>query len=234
MEQFESLVIETPVDKPMVWWRYVDDTPAWEAVILAGNLNAKHPSWNSRLTNASGTCVRRFADDFHLPVNAIAETTIFPHNGQPDALDIVVMKDVAQFHQLTVLNELSSNHNPVLLQLEQAARIRRCRGPLSRTNIGPITAIGGLIQLEAAVRQVTERVSDSLGYATTTSRAIDDKAFILRAVQDMIREKNRLRRRWQRTLKPALKAEYNQMARRTKVALDEFRNKRWDDFITQA
>ncbi|GJQ65647.1 hypothetical protein Trydic_g7737 [Trypoxylus dichotomus] len=89
------------------------------AVILAGDINAKHPSWNSRLTNASGAYLRRFADDFHLLVNATIESVIFSHNGQPDILDIVGMKDVAQFHQLTVLNELSSDHNPVLLQLGQ-------------------------------------------------------------------------------------------------------------------
>ncbi|GJQ70116.1 hypothetical protein Trydic_g22587 [Trypoxylus dichotomus] len=75
-----------------------------------------------QLTNASGTCLRRFADDFHLLEDAAAEPTIFPHNGQPDVLDIVVVKDVAQFHQLTILNELSSYHNPVLLQLGQATR----------------------------------------------------------------------------------------------------------------
>ncbi|GJQ65643.1 hypothetical protein Trydic_g7733 [Trypoxylus dichotomus] len=50
------------------------------AVILASDLNAKHPSWNWRVTNASGNCLRRFADDFHLLVDAIAEPTIFPHN----------------------------------------------------------------------------------------------------------------------------------------------------------
>ncbi|GJQ70734.1 hypothetical protein Trydic_g667 [Trypoxylus dichotomus] len=91
------------------------------AVVLAGDLNAKHLSWNSRWTNATCTCLRRFADDLHLLVDATAEPTIFPHNGPPDILDIMVMKDVAQFRQLTVLNELSSAHNPVLLQLGQAA-----------------------------------------------------------------------------------------------------------------
>ncbi|GJQ65052.1 hypothetical protein Trydic_g7205 [Trypoxylus dichotomus] len=57
------------------------------AAILASDLNTKHPSWNPRLTNASDTCLRRLADDFHLLVDATVEPTIFPHNGQPDVLD---------------------------------------------------------------------------------------------------------------------------------------------------
>ncbi|GJQ66242.1 hypothetical protein Trydic_g4296 [Trypoxylus dichotomus] len=101
-------------------------------------------------------------------------------------------------------------------------------------HIGPITAIGGPIELEAAVSQITERVSDSVGYATNTSLAVDDRAFIPREVRDLIREKNGLRTQWQRTLNSASKAEYNRMARRTKVALDEFRNNRWGDFMVRA
>ncbi|GJQ79607.1 hypothetical protein Trydic_g16449 [Trypoxylus dichotomus] len=199
------------------------------AVILAGDLNPKHPSWNLRQTNASGICLRRFADDLHLPVDATAEPTIFPHNKQPDVLDIV----------------LSSDHNPVLLLLGQAAP--EDEEPWTHqtvswpafvdhlsANIGPITAIGGPIELETAVRQVTERVSDSVRYATNTSRAVDVRAFIPTEVRDLIREKNRLRRQWQGTLNPASKAEYNGMARRTKVALDGFRNNRWGDFMVRA
>ncbi|GJQ79244.1 hypothetical protein Trydic_g5488 [Trypoxylus dichotomus] len=93
----------------------------------------------------------------------------------------------------------------LLLQLGQAAR--EDEEPLSRRtvlwaaftnhlsiNIGPIAARDGPIQLEAAVRQVTERVSDSLIYATNSSRAVDARAFILREVRDLIWEKNRLQR----------------------------------------
>ncbi|GJQ69537.1 hypothetical protein Trydic_g14098 [Trypoxylus dichotomus] len=93
---------------------------------------------------------------------------------------------------------------------------------------------GGPIELEAAVRQVTERVSDSVRYATNTSRAVDDRAFIPREVRDLIREKNRLRKQWQRMLNLASKVEYNRMARRTKIALDEFRNDCWGDFMVRA
>ncbi|GJQ79317.1 hypothetical protein Trydic_g16184 [Trypoxylus dichotomus] len=67
---------------------------------------------------------------------------------------------------------------------------RRCNH-LS-ANIGSITAIGGPIEARNSVRQVTERVSDSVRYAINTSRAVDDRAFIPRIVQDLIREKNRL------------------------------------------
>ncbi|GJQ65690.1 hypothetical protein Trydic_g7776 [Trypoxylus dichotomus] len=73
----------------------------WRLVIFAGDLNAKHPSWNSRVTKASGTRLRRFVDDYHLLVETSVESTIFPHNTQPDVPHIVVMRNVVQFHQLT-------------------------------------------------------------------------------------------------------------------------------------
>ncbi|GJQ68578.1 hypothetical protein Trydic_g17131 [Trypoxylus dichotomus] len=120
-------------------------------------------------------------------------------------LDIYFVRSRGQFHQLTVLNELSSDHSPVLLQFGQAAR--EDEEPWTRqtvscpaftdhlsANIAPITTISGPIELETAVRQVTERVADSLKYATNTSRAVDNRAFIPREVRDLIREKNRLRR----------------------------------------
>ncbi|GJQ75498.1 hypothetical protein Trydic_g17585 [Trypoxylus dichotomus] len=215
------------------------------ATILAGDLNAKHPTWNSRLTNASGKCLRRFADDFNLVVDASTEPTIYPHNGQPDVLDIVVMKNVNHFHQLTVLNELSSDHNPVLLQLGQPTPEEEdtpTRHSVSwpaftdhlSNNMGPIERIEDVTQLEAAVQTVTDRVLESVQYATNIIPIHDNRAFIPREIKDLIRQKNQLRRRWQRTLDPAYKAEYNDLAWRTKTALDQFRNKRWDDFMNQA
>ncbi|GJQ73713.1 hypothetical protein Trydic_g14047 [Trypoxylus dichotomus] len=201
-------------------------------VILAGDLNAKHPSWNSKVTNASGTCLRRFANDFHLLVDAAIEPTIFPHNEQPDVLDIVVMKNVAQFHQLTVLNELSSDHNRVLLQLGQMARENEELLP-HRTvywpaftdhlsnNICPITAIDGPIQLETVV-QVTKR-----------KPKIRNKRFACRTLQIIHPQKNRLRRQRQRTLNPVLKAEYNQMARRTNEKLNVLYEKNWTRLVTE-
>ncbi|GJQ65865.1 hypothetical protein Trydic_g3967 [Trypoxylus dichotomus] len=215
------------------------------ATILAGDLNAKHPTWNSRLTNASGKCLRRFADDFNLVVDASTEPTIYPHNGQPDVLDIVVMKNVNHFHQLTVLNELSSDHNPVLLQLGQPTPEEEdtpTRHSVSwpaftdhlSNNMGPIERIEDVTQLEAEVQTVTDRVLESVQYATNIIPIHDNRAFIPREIRDLIRQKNQLRRRWQRTLDPAYKAEYNDLAWRTKAALDQFRNKRWDDFMNQA
>ncbi|GJQ70646.1 hypothetical protein Trydic_g23035 [Trypoxylus dichotomus] len=86
--------------------------------------------------------------------------------------------------ELTVFNEVSSDHNPVLLQLGQA--VPEDEEPLSHrtvswpaftdhlsNSIGPITAVDGPIQLETQIRQVTQRVSDSLKYPRNTSCAVD-------------------------------------------------------------
>ncbi|GJQ67610.1 hypothetical protein Trydic_g8413 [Trypoxylus dichotomus] len=52
-----------------------------------------------------------------------------------------------------------------------------------------------------------------------------------REVTDLIRKGNRLQKQCQRTLHPLLKEEYNRITRRTKAALDEFHNQRWDNFM---
>ncbi|GJQ88826.1 hypothetical protein Trydic_g15863, partial [Trypoxylus dichotomus] len=137
------------------------------------------------------------------------------------------------------------DHNPVILQLGQPVPEEEdtpTRHMVSwpaftnhlSNNMGPIMPIEDVGQLEASVQAVTERVLESIQYATNIIPIRDHRAFIPREIRDLIREKNRLRRQWQRTLDPARKAEYNHLAGRTKAALDDFRSKRWDDFLNHA
>lgn len=45
------------------------------------------------------------------------ELTHFGITGSPDVLDIVVLKEVTMVHQLTLVRELNSDHNSVLLYI---------------------------------------------------------------------------------------------------------------------
>jgi hypothetical protein len=64
--------------------------------------------------------------------------------------------------------------------------------------------------------------------STPKSRPSDDPRPLFPAgIQDEIRLKNRLRRRWQVTRDPALKVEFNRLQRSVTSRLNEWRNDQW-------
>ncbi|GJQ66521.1 hypothetical protein Trydic_g4508 [Trypoxylus dichotomus] len=229
----------------------VDRKPSWrnsyqlDAVLIGET----HLRASNRLTLPNFRVYRTDREDARGRVTAILVKSTIEHHADL-ALDLInieataitvnlatgpvkVIADYKAPHRQLLeddLSEIFDTRGAVILAGDLTAR----HPSWNSSHISPITAIDGPIELEAAVRQVTERVSDSVRYATNTSRAVYDRAFIPREIRDLIREKNRLRRQWQRTLNPSSKAEYNRMARRTKVALDEFRNNHWGDFMVRA
>jgi hypothetical protein len=62
---------------------------------MAGDLNAKHKDWNSRLTTARESLLRDYADRNSCLIYGPDSPTTAPykHNATPDILDRVVVKD---------------------------------------------------------------------------------------------------------------------------------------------
>jgi hypothetical protein len=61
-------------------------------VLMAGDLNAKHKDWNSRLTAARGSLLRDYANKNFCLIYGLDSPTTAPytHNARPDVLDIVL------------------------------------------------------------------------------------------------------------------------------------------------
>jgi endonuclease/exonuclease/phosphatase family metal-dependent hydrolase len=88
-------------------------------VILGGDLNAMHAAWNSRRENAIGRELQNYAlrrnDTFIL---GPTEPTLYHSSGHmPDVIDIVVHRRLNANVEVTTLIELSSDHNPVLIEI---------------------------------------------------------------------------------------------------------------------
>ena len=63
-------------------------------ILIAGDLNAKHPEWHSRTTNQAGTDLHDALPRIKLIPTAPTEPTHFPHNGgRPDVLDMILYRD---------------------------------------------------------------------------------------------------------------------------------------------
>jgi hypothetical protein len=62
--------------------------------ILAGDLNAKHPSWNSAVSNLSGEKLLQFFDRNDFKISAPQCPTHYSPGGSGGVLDIVVHKNI--------------------------------------------------------------------------------------------------------------------------------------------
>jgi hypothetical protein len=84
---------------------------------MAGDLNAKHTDWNSRLITTRGALLRDYANrNAYLIYEPDYPTTVpCQENANPDFLDIVVVKDFVLPVHLTVCPALRSDHLPVLI-----------------------------------------------------------------------------------------------------------------------
>lgn len=85
-------------------------------VIIAGDLNAKHRTWNSRINNQAGISLTKYLNSrIDITVAASTTPTRYPTDIRhyPDVLDIAIMKTGKLSYVLENLTqELSSDHTP--------------------------------------------------------------------------------------------------------------------------
>jgi hypothetical protein len=93
-------------------------------VLMAGDLNAKHTDWNSRLITARGALLRDYANRNSCLIYGPDSPTTVPYqqNANPDVLEIVVVNDFVLPVHLTVFPALSSDHLPVVIDTTCALR----------------------------------------------------------------------------------------------------------------
>jgi len=79
---------------------------------MAGDLNANHVDWNSRLNTRRGKLLRDYADENSCLIFGPDTPKTNPYNSSttPDVLDIVMVKDLPFPLYLTSCSALSSDH----------------------------------------------------------------------------------------------------------------------------
>lgn len=88
-------------------------------VLLLGDLNARHQAWNCHVSNKRGRLLYKYAFKNNCTVIFSDEPTHFPENGTTaTTIDIGINKNITGLSELKVLNEMSSDHNPIFITLE--------------------------------------------------------------------------------------------------------------------
>jgi hypothetical protein len=212
-------------------------------VLLAGDLNAKHVDWNSRLSTRRGKLLRHYADEKSCHIFGPDTPTTNPYNpsATPDVLDIVITRDLPSSVHRASGSALSSDHLPVFIDTVcrsffQHPPVRpdfgRADWPTFQAHLEAEIPFNPELHNDMAIDMCVENFSGAVLQALAASTPKRRPRDYLRApipagIQDEIRLKNRLRRQGQVTRVPVLKTEVNRLHRSVTRRLNEWRNEQW-------
>lgn len=215
--------------------------------IAAGDYNAKHTHWGSRLISPKGRQLLEAISISKLDVISSGSPTYWPTDLKktPDLIDFAVIKGI-QRHEINVENsyDLSSDHSPVILSLfNPCSNLLQNVFPNKRTNwLKYKKYISSHLSLNVSLKNVNEIddaitiLNDTLLNAVKVSTPVNfptarQNFKYPRSIIELINEKRDLRRQWQRYRSPHLKRQFNQAQRILHKAIKKHKEKSLQDFL---
>lgn len=221
------------------------DTP--HPILIMGDLNAKHPAWNSRLLNNNGVRLFRDADKRGYTVSGPETPTHYPDNPtyMADVIDIAIYNNIpCQVTQQTLEDDFQSDHLPVLAVLDQvptrmtprqthpAPNWREFKAMMEiTTQTAPTNTPQDVNHLQALI---TTTIQNALKSTTPKKPSItkDNRLPSLpRDIRMMLQRKRKLRKRWQTNRCPTLKMQLNLLSAELHEEIRALSAERWTQHI---
>ncbi|KAG5874800.1 hypothetical protein JTB14_012436 [Gonioctena quinquepunctata] len=209
---------------------------SYTPTIVAGDFNGKHMTW-SNTSNRNGLKLRRHCNRSNYLIQAPNEPTFYA-TYRPDILVIVLIKNLFWDVEVDTLQELSSDHNPIKIELgnDPPTQINRTFKItnwirffqiLEREYCAPENILTPA-ELDIAVSRFVSTILDALNRTFIEIPSQNTSHNTLpRLIKDKIRDKNRARRRYQRTLARNDKILINRLTMEVHFMISDFKNKRW-------
>jgi hypothetical protein len=152
--------------------------------ILPGDLNAKHPVWNSKFSNPSGLKLLDLFVSSNFKISAPQYPTHFVSDGRGDVVDIVVHKDV-RLSEVRVLDIMDSDHLPIIFCILDHVKAREILDPLeiftdwerfkslASALVSPRIEINSCTEADKAVRDFEVSIASAYRLSTKTTTISD-------------------------------------------------------------
>ncbi|GFV95885.1 probable RNA-directed DNA polymerase from transposon X-element [Trichonephila clavipes] len=197
-------------------------------IIIAGDLNATHRTWSNARSNAFGYALRKIVNN-KLNVRIVAPHTPTQINAssRPGArdsiIDLAVLKNIPFNHDIRIIDDLESDHLPVILTLYTGSALIKIPDQLS-TNWEnfkfllnnkplPIPSCSSNDDPVIVIRRLGENISEALIEASKPKFKQPPKLKLPSEIKAKICYRNRIRKFWQRTKDPAVKSEFQTLSR---------------------
>ncbi|GFU33721.1 probable RNA-directed DNA polymerase from transposon X-element [Trichonephila clavipes] len=205
-------------------------------IIIAADLNAAHRTWSNARSNAFGYALRKIVNNkSNVRIVASHTPTHINASSRPGArdsiIDLAVLKNIPFNHDIRVIDDLESDHLPVILTLYTGSALIKIPDQLSTNwenfkfilNNKPLPnpPSSSNDNLEIAIRSFGENISEALIEASEP-KFKQPPLKLHSEIKAKYRHRNRIRKVWQRTRDPAVKSEFRTLSR--EGALDSVAN----------
>jgi hypothetical protein len=226
---------------PLRAWRDADITQLLNLrtkSILAGDLNAKHPVWNSKVSNPSRLKLLDLFVNCNFEISAPQYPTHFVPNGRGDVLDIVVYKDV-RLSEVRVLDIMDSDHLPIMFYILDHITVREILDPVEKFRdwerfqslasalVSAIVEINSCIEADKAAHGFAASIASAYRVSTKTT-TISNRNRGSSSLERLFKHKQKLRKLWQETRDPARKTAVNCVSKTIKRITRSSALERWE------
>lgn len=220
--------------------------------IAAGDYNAKHKFWGSRTSNPKGKQLYKVIinKQNNLDIESPGKPTYWPADPKkiPDLIDFAVTKNIRRdFISVDAINELSSDHSPVLFRLFHEPKTIEIPQSLTTTQTNWLrykkyisTHIHTNYEIESIgdINDAVTILTNMLITAAVNSTPLKEGGNEVREyisnqeIEALVMDKRRLQREWQRNRSPAAKSRLKEAIKKLNAALNKEKNDLRFQFIS--
>lgn len=189
--------------------------------IAAGDYNAKHTFWGSRLISPKGRELLKCIQTNGMDVVSTGQPTYWPTDRSkiPDLIDFSVIKGIRKEYISCESNwDLSSDHSPVIIKIDSKIELtsQKCTLHNKKTNwtlfrylIKDAFKVPPPLKTEDDIINSVEFFNKSVQNAAWDSTPLEsynnNTQFIAPDILDLIKEKRKIRKLWQQNISPKTK-----------------------------
>jgi len=208
------------------------------SIVMCGDFNAKHTSWNPT-SNLAGNLLHNFAinNDFEI---AYPDNPTRFSNYSFSTIDLTLIKDFPYQYTISSLAELSSDHNPQLIEFFVDFNVPKDSMYFStnwETFQSTLDNVPNLFEnintpdeFENAVDTFTNTIL-SAHQNSSTKKLVADTNYTPIVLKDLIKQKNRIRKAWQRYRDPTDRQELNRLQALIKRKNRSIIQKNWEEYL---
>ncbi|GFW53883.1 probable RNA-directed DNA polymerase from transposon X-element [Trichonephila clavipes] len=210
--------------------------------IIAGDLNATHVNWHNAKSIRYGVSLCNLVSNLRGAKLVAPQTAthLQPHQRFGSIIDLAVFKHIPYNHSIRVLSDLSSDHYPVILEINLNTSIIKNPELLS-TNWNnfkfalnkkplPTTDLTSNENTELAISELNQKFSEAFVEASKPKFKNVTK-ILSPEIKSKIHQRNRLRKFWQRTRCPSIYSEFRTLSREITKDIKSHSHTQWEKHI---